>query len=176
MNSRLKSPQIGSDLIPGLRIIKTVLAVFICLVVFFIFKYYNPVYALISCVLLMRTSVDESFRAGKDRTIGTIIGGTVAIGTLEFMDLINVNIESLPATVFVAGAVFIVLMITKIFNFSSYVGSMASVVLLIAMISYGHAGDNPFVYVSVRVIETVIGIFIAVMVNRYVNPNFKRMN
>lgn len=171
----LKQPVFSYESLPGLRIIKTVLAVFICLFVFFLFEYYNPVYAVISCVLLMRASVDESYKAGVDRIIGTILGGAVAILTLEVMSFIGVSIESLWAAFFVAMAVLVCLTITKAFELSSYVGSMAAVVLLIAMISYGHAGDNPVIYISIRVIETIIGIIIAVLVNRYVNPNFERM-
>lgn len=169
----LKAPHIPHDYLPGLRIIKTVLAVFICLFVLFLFEYYNPVYAVISCVLMMRTSVDESFKAGIDRTIGTVLGGVIAILNLQFLGALNISVESIWAAFVIAGGVFVALMFTKIFRFSSYVGSMGSVVLLILMISHGHVGDQPITYISIRVIETIFGIFIAVLVNRFFNPSFE---
>lgn len=163
------------DFLPGLRILKTVLAVFICLLIFYLFEYYNPTYAVVTCVLMMRTSVEESFKAGIDRVFGTLLGGAIAIAILFLMRSLGVHTQTIPAVFFIAGAVFITLMISKILKLSPYVGSMSSVIILIAMISYGQVGDEPHIYIGIRVFETIIGIGISVLVNRYFNPDFERL-
>lgn len=156
--------------VPGLRIIKTSLAVFICLFVFFSFDYYTPINAVIVCVLMMKTSVDESFVGGINRTIGTVLGGAIALLMLELMRFFIIDIESLPAAFIIAAGILIALTISKSFNWDSSVGSTACVVLLILMLSHGHASDEPFAYITKRVIETLLGLLIAVLVNRYFNP------
>lgn len=155
--------------LPGLRIIKTFIAVLICLVTLYAFKYYNPIYAAISCVLMMKSTVEESFNGGKYRIIGTILGGIVSLILLNFIRFINLSHESYFTVLIISFGVMIVLMVTKITNANSNVGSMAGVVLLITMLAHSSATDNTFMYVFIRVLETIYGIVIAVIINRHFN-------
>lgn len=162
--------EFATDFIPGLRIIKTGVAVLICLVTFYLFDYYNPVYAAIACVLIMKTTVADSFNSGVQRVVGTILGGALSWLLLVLLRQMGIRNESFLVPLFITLGVVLVLSISKAFHAAEYVGSMAAVVLVITMLSHVDAVDDTFMYVLVRVLETIYGIFIAVMVNRYLNP------
>jgi len=59
---------------PGMRVIKTVIAVYICFLLGFIRKSL-PFYSVIAAILCMQTDSKSSWQFGKSRMIGTIIGG-----------------------------------------------------------------------------------------------------
>ncbi|NLY21636.1 MAG: hypothetical protein GXZ08_10210 [Tissierellia bacterium] len=64
--------------VPGLRIVKTMIAVFLCGVL----GYYldrPPFLAMIAATITMQKDQIESFKHGKRRMIGTLIGGAYGI-------------------------------------------------------------------------------------------------
>lgn len=62
-------------ILPGFRIIKTSIAVWICLVIGKVLGYGFPIYALLSCVLMMKESADLTIQYGMDRSIENRIWG-----------------------------------------------------------------------------------------------------
>lgn len=162
------------EFLPGLRIIKTTVALLICLLTFYAFKYYNPIYAAIACVLMMRSTVEESFQSGLQRIIGTIFGGIVSLALLNLLDFFKVPNESLLTPIVITLGVLFVLIVSKASHANSYVGSMAAIVLLIIMISNNASNDDNVMYIIVRVLETIYGVVIAVLVNRYLNFNLDK--
>lgn len=74
---------------PGMRVVKTVISVYICFLISFIRKT-SPFYSAIASILCMQNSHDDSIKVGKSRMIGTIIGalyGLVAIIIIEIFTL-----------------------------------------------------------------------------------------
>ena len=69
----------------GLRNIKTALAVAICMVIFQVIGRENAFYACIAAVICMKDTVSSSFTMGKNRLIGTIIGGLFGICVIYIM-------------------------------------------------------------------------------------------
>ena len=63
---------------PGMRVVKTALAVFICLII----EYYRggslPHHTCIATIVCMQPTLKSTFQAATDRTIGTVIAGTYA--------------------------------------------------------------------------------------------------
>ena len=47
---------------------------------------------------------------------------------------------------------------------------MSGVIILIILLSHNDSSQTALTYVSVRVAETMVGIFIALAVNRFINP------
>lgn len=160
---------IKQDFLPGFRIIKTTIAVVICLVSLNLINYHKPVYAAVACVLMMKNTPSESFNSGVQRTVGTILGGLISILLLQSMHSLSISIDSIWAAFIIALGVFIALILSKGFHQDSYVGSMAAIVIIITMMGYGDIQDDTLTYVIVRVLETIYGIIIAFLVNRYVN-------
>lgn len=152
------------QLIPGLRIIKTSIAVFICLVFFDLINYDNPIYAAIACILTMRTSIAETGQSGFDRIVGTILGGAISLIVLLL------PLENVYRPLVLAGAVLVDMVISKWFNFRGPVYSMSGVIILIILLSHNDSSQTALTYVSLRVAETMVGILIALAVNRFINP------
>lgn len=153
--------------LPGLRIVKTVVAVFICLLFFYSLGYYKPLYAVISCVLMMRHSSDETKTIGYYRMKGTLLGGFVSYLTLLAINQFNIDTLSMWGPFVMSFSLFVTLMICKIFDEDPYMYSMSGVVLLITLISHAENTSNLFAYVFVRTAETLVGLVIAFVVNRY---------
>ena len=62
----------------GMRIWKTVIAVFICAVLGMIFNI-HPFYSMIAAILCMQANTSESIKKGVVRCVGTFIGGMAAV-------------------------------------------------------------------------------------------------
>lgn len=63
----------------GLRNIKTAISVTLCMVIFDIINRDNAFFACIAAVFCMKDTVSSSISMGKNRIIGTIIGGLIGI-------------------------------------------------------------------------------------------------
>lgn len=151
--------------IPGLRIIKTVMSVLLCLILFSIFDYPRPIYALLACVLMMKSTPEDSMAAGKERMLGTLVGGIIAEVFLSIMHYFQLTTQTHWMIILLPFAIFCALMVCKIFRFPSYAASMSCVLILIVMMSYTETLSDSLLYVGVRMIETAVGIVISVVVN-----------
>lgn len=155
--------------LPGLRIIKTVLSVLLCLLFFNLFGHSKPIYAGIACILMMKETYDQTWTAGFNRVLGTLIGGSVSYIVLLFIQNFPFLIDTYLMSVILSTAVLVSLMICKWFHCDSYVYAMAGVITLITLLSYQDSYNNALRYVVIRILETIIGIYIAFFVNKYVN-------
>ena len=147
---------------PGLRIIKTGLAVLIAMLI----SYFRPgegldFYSAIAAIICMQQSVHETYHKGLGRIIGTIFGGGMG---LCFLLLFPEN--SLPdilRIIIIAILVTIIIWIMASVNKKDAV-SIAGIVFL--SVSINHAEDiMPFNFALNRVIDTLIGVLVAFFVN-----------
>lgn len=137
-----------------LKSIKIAFAVFLCLLIFKGLHREFPFYACIAAVICMQGSAEESLKIGKSRIIGTLIGGIV--GYL----LSLIALKSIFITVL---GVFIVVIICEYINKDSST-AIACVVLLAIMTNLRDTA--PHIYAINRMIDTYIGIFVAVAINK----------
>ena len=82
---------------PGMRNIKTAVAVVICFLLFLPFwsqaspagegMQIGPFYACITAVICMQSSVEQSVRQGVSRVIGTLMGGALGLLVLVLYDV-----------------------------------------------------------------------------------------
>ena len=157
------------NLIPGMRILKTVLAVFICLVVAHLINYSFPLQATIACVLMMKSTTEMSIQSGKQRILGTIIGGVLAMISLLFGDYINIKQTEFSFILLVCLTIFVALVVCKTAKVPEYAYSMSCVLILATMLGHGSSHEDTIYYVLFRIIETIGGILIAITVNRTLN-------
>lgn len=157
--------------VPGLRIIKTALAVFICLVLFSLFNYPQSTSALIACILMMKETTDLTKKTGADRIKGTLLGGLVSYVGLLLVVWMGREQFSMP--IILSLSVLVALSISKGLAESSSVGSMAAVMIVITIVTHGDSTAGAFAYVVIRTIETLIGIVIAYFVNKLFLVNEK---
>lgn len=146
----------------GMRNIKTTLSVFICLLIFSLVNRENPIYACIAAVICLQNTIDDSLKKGIERIIGTIIGGLLGIVLLFFM---NKYIDSGLFIIIISLGIMILIQVCVSINMRQSV-VICCVVYLSIMINKSHEGY--VLYTVNRVLDTSMGIIIALLVNKYV--------
>ena len=163
------------DFIPGRRIVKTAIAVFISVQLFNFIGHYNPVHAVLACILTMRPTSDETKSRGKNRLIGTLVGGLSSyLGLVFFQYYPIISIESIFAPLVVALFVFLSLLISKALHLAPYAITIASVVTAVTLLSHNSHHLDALSYVSLRMFETFVGFVISYLVNKYLLPRRKK--
>lgn len=145
----------------GLRIIKTGIAVTVCVAVSFLLKLNQPFFAVIATVMSMGKSIDISFKSGKNKLIGVIIG--IAIGS--GFALIA------PANAGLCGiGIILTLYLCHLFKLTG--ASTLSCFLFAAMMFIRDFGAHIITwhFAATCMIDSIIGIAIALLVNLIVMP------
>ena len=142
----------------GMRNVKTAISVFLCMIILNAFQNTSPFFACIAAVITMQGTVHSSFTSGKSRMVGTIIGATLGL----ILALIN------PSNIFLTsiGIIFVIYFLCTLDEKDSI--SIACVVFLAIMINVNQ--HSALTYSFKRVIETFMGISIAVLVNYLISP------
>ena len=162
----------------GMRNIKTAVAVGICLLTFQLIglessymgldKDINGIQAALAATICMKSSLQNTVRTGIDRTIGTVIGSMMGV-------LFLLLIGSIPSYLFVlliTAGVVIIIYLCNVLKLQASVPISIVVYLIILIVQHE---VSPFAYGLIRLAETVFGIFVAYMVNRFLDVRrFKR--
>lgn len=146
----------------GMRNIKTSVSVFLCLLFFEIVNRDNSFYACIAAVICMQPTLENTYSKGLSRIIGTIIGGLLGAAFLiisEFYFFEKALIILIPI------GISILIEICVYFKQKEAV-SISCIVFLGIMILHRVSGDY-FWYTINRIIDTSIGIIIALAVNKF---------
>ncbi len=152
----------------GMRTIKTALAVGVCLELFFLLNIgenINGVQAALAATICMKSSLQQTLKTGLDRTLGTIIGAFFGILFLMLQSLIPRELFVLIAT---AGVV-VVIYLCNIFKLQMSV--TISVVVYVSILVTQHT-VTPLEYGAARLGETVFGIFVAFVINKFFDPKY----
>lgn len=154
---------------PGFRAIKTSIAIFLCFLVGMLLGRDSMFYACIASVICMQTTSEKTFTIGVNRFIGTVVGGVVGFFTLELLQWARPVISWLYIVLLPLCVLFLIY-ICNVFNIKNSVG-----ICCVVFLSITAHGDreipDALVYVVNRVIDTTIGIVIAILVNRFIVSN-----
>lgn len=157
-------------ILPGYRIIKTVLAVFICLILGKWSDHSLPFYAALSCILMMKESPKLSIQFGVDRAVGTVVGGVIALITLSIINHFSVDPDSWKYLIIISITLLTSLSLAYRYGLSEYAMSMTGILILIILLNAQNTVETALIYALNRVLETIIGIIVAVAVNIYIFP------
>ena len=154
--------------LPGQRILRSVLAVFFCFIIYFLRGRQGVVfYSIIAALQCIQPYTENMFKVGKNRITGTLLGafwgGVVLISSL-YLSGDRATFQDTPAyymtLILFTGVVLYSTVLLKITE-SSY---FTTVVFL--SIIMNHIGDaNPFIFVFNRTLDTVIGVGVALAAN-----------
>lgn len=141
----------------GLRIIKTGVAVTVCVVISFFARLDQPFIAVIATVMSMGKSIDVSVKSGKDKMVGVLIGTAVGIPFAMLS----------PANAGLCGiGVMVVLYLCHFFRLNS-AGALACVVFSAVMFGASvPVWHGALVYAG----DALIGIAVAIVVNLIIMP------
>lgn len=148
----------------GYRAIKTAIAVSLCGLISMAFGREDVFCASIATVICMQQTYGQTLRAGIDRFIGTFIGGVVGYLALELSNYIPyydwARIVILP---------FCILSVIYACNIIGQKESVSigCVVVLVIVSRLGYDLSSTFMYVIYRVIDTIVGIVVAMCVNKF---------
>ena len=150
---------------PGYRALKTIIAVFFCLLLGFLTQRPTALYAVIAAILCIQPTYDKSKKIGLHRIIGTVMGSIFSFITLELAAVIP------EYNTFWFVFVFPLLMLALIFvcNVLRIKDSVAPSCVIFSVIVFLHAGStvDTLPYVFERMMETIVGVLIALPVNRF---------
>ena len=157
----------------GMRIVKTAVAVMIAYGIFLPFGLLydaetyrgvlgqmGPLYACIACIVCMQSTLGQTVASGVSRLIGVAIGGVLGVATLLLGDLLEEPLIVLPilGLLCVAG-MWISLLIRR-----PAACVMACIVPCVILVT-GVTGADRYYYAAARIIETVVGVCVAMLVN-----------
>ena len=150
--------------VPGLRIVKTMIAVFLC----GILGYYldrPPFLSMIAATITMQKDYAESYKFGKRRMIGTIIGGLYGIIFIFVFSSLGIQENSIMYLALVSLFIYPIIETNLYFKKRNSI-SLSMVVFLSITVSRGF-GKTTYIYALSRVVETIVGIVISIAVNEF---------
>lgn len=142
----------------GMRTIKTAISVMLCVIIAKIFKMEYPFYASIAAIISMQSTVIDTFKTGKNRVLGTLVGAGIGLCCA----LIN---PGNPFLCFIG--IVIVISICNALKWNKSI-SISGIVFCVIMLNLN--GRNPYSYSLNRIIDTVVGIVVAILVNYFISP------
>ncbi len=155
--------------------VKSAFAVFLCFLIYFATgKNGIPFYSAIAAILCMQPDASDSYKTALNRCIGTLIGG--CYGTL-LLFILKYTISSTDSLLyyFIISVAIIPLMYITILMRKRAATYITTVVFL--SITVSHRSDLvPLVFGLSRIIETLIGILVSVVVNHLHIPRRKNHN
>lgn len=154
--------------LPGNRILKTVLAVLICLSIAQIINYDSPYFACIASVIVMKSTPELSFKFGKYRIIGSLFGAFFASVFVVITKILGIRDDRFLYAILIAFVLMLDLTLVKIMGFSENATSLSAILVLSVLMSHNQDMQEMLGYISMRMIETIAGVSVAVLVNKYV--------
>lgn len=142
----------------GLRIIKTGIAVTVCVAVTYFFKLHEPFIAVVATVMSMGKSIDMSVKSGRNKMVGAVIGS--ALGCAFAMIS--------PANAGLCGiGIILTLYLCRLLHLN---GAATLSSFSFAAVMFGTAGMEPWHFASASVIDCLIGVAVAIVVNLILFP------
>ena len=160
-----------------MRSFKTAVSVALCFVFFEIlhalvdFSFFNqanpiPVYACAAGIICMQNTVEDSVTSGVFRLFGNAVGGLLGIIALLALPYV-------PSSVQIIIIFFGILACMVICNVTKKQRSCAMACVVFVVVISVMGDRDPLVYALYRIFETVIGVVIAIAVNKFlVVPGF----
>lgn len=144
----------------GMRIIKTVVAVFLCGLFAYI-RNESAFFSMIAALACIQNTTTETIKSSVERMIGTLIGGVTGIMVVYAMnDLGVIHLDLLRYLV-------VALLLIPIIEISLIVKKpgCASMACMVFMCLVVDPGDKPAVYSIQRLFETFVGAALACGIN-----------
>lgn len=147
----------------GMRVVKTVLAVHICFLISF-FRDTMPFYSAIAAILSMQNDPNDGLKVGKNRMIGTLIGGFY--GVIAILLISKIGIQLFSYIHYLILSLFLIPVIYTNVNLKSH-GSVYISCVVFLSITVSHGSDTyPVIFALNRIFDTIIGIIVSLIINK----------
>ena len=157
----------------GFRTIKTGISIFLCLVVYMLIEQFgftdtsNAFLACVTAIICMKDSVDESLHTGLFRLVGTFIG---AVSGMAYIYVARMLDEAMSDMILLSLFIIVVISLCNLFKSPDAIVICCVVFLFVAM-NQTDPEIGPVVHSIQRFTDTVIGLAVSFIVNRFLfNP------
>ncbi|MBQ5696622.1 MAG: FUSC family protein [Clostridium sp.] len=152
----------------GLRTIKSGIAVFFCLLLWPA----EPFFACLTAVICLQDTVYNSIHMGINRGAGTILGASFGLVFLSLFRTLEYHISNQYISKIV---IYIIISLGIIFmiylcNLLKRPGAINITCIAFLGVTTAHAYSDPLYYATNRIIETLLGIVISILVNKLITP------
>lgn len=156
--------------LPGMRVIKTALAIVICLLIMEIANEKYSVYSAVVAIVCMQRDWMDTLQASKDRFVGTFLGAL--FGLITYLIIIYFNLADFTLLSYlIIGIASIVLMMTTIAINNSEITAITCIIFL-SIISFRDMEASIYYFTLRKIIDTFVGISVALLINITLNDNF----
>jgi len=142
----------------GMRIIKTVIAVFLCGLLAYV-RDKSAFYSMIAAVVCVQNSTGKTIQSSIDRVIGTLLGGVAGVLVVYILTRLGVlYIELLRYAVLALALIPIIELCLAV----KRPGSAAMGCIVFLCITVNHSiGERPVIFAIERLFETAVGVALA---------------
>ena len=149
----------------GARNLKTSLSVFICIIVFELLGRSSAFFACIAAMMCMQDTVENSYRM-----LGTFLGAIVGLLLIAIFNVLSIQHFIVYALLTAIGTT-IAIFLCILFNCK---GAINSACIVVFAIMTNLKGVGSYDYAFNRILDTFIGVIIAIIINRLVYPYQKK--
>lgn len=150
----------------GMRIVKTGLCVFFCLLLHYFFSTEVALVSSLAAIVTMQSSLQNTLKTGIGRAAGTLLGGAAGIAMLPLA--MQINVEGLYVILMPIGMIFVIYLCICL-RIPEGV-SICAYVYITVLVTPLNSGGDPYLPALLRIVDTAVGVAIALLVNRYIAP------
>ena len=153
--------------IPGQRIVRSVAAVWLCFVVYVLRGRHGiPFYSVIAALQCIQPYNREMHKTANKRVMGTLIGAFWGLLVLLIdLELIGWGVPDETLHYLLLGLMVGVVLYSTVLLHATEAAYFSTVVFL--TVAFNHIGDaNPYLFALNRVVDTILGVLMAELVNR----------
>lgn len=140
----------------GMRIIKTVIAVFLCGLLAFL-RDTSALYSMFAALFCVQKSTGKTIQSSINRVVGTLVGGVVGVLTVYAMDILNILHIDLLRYLLMSLLLIPTIEFCLIIKRPDCAGMACMVVMCLVV----DPGDKPAVDSIERLFETAVGVALA---------------
>ena len=140
----------------GMRIIKTVIAVFLCGLLAFL-RDKSALYSMFAALFCIQRSTGKTIESSINRALGTLIGGVIGVLTVYAMDALNILHIDLLRYFLMSLLLIPIIELCLVIKKPDCAGMACMVVMCLVV----DPGDKPAVYSIERLFETLVGVLLA---------------
>lgn len=156
--------------VPGMRIVKTALAVFLCLAVVDFFGEHYSGYSAIVAIVCMQKDWENSLEIARNRSVGTVVGALFGVLTYKMIIFFDVHSHWFLSYMIVA-LMMIVLMIV-IISINKHTVTAVTCIVFLSVAVLRDPSIEVWFFAFRRMIDTFVGIGISLMVNLILTEKF----
>ncbi len=152
----------------GMRTVKTAICVLICLLINYFFSPEVGLISAIAAIVCMQSTIENTLKTSLNRLVGTAIGGIFGMLLLPLAE--GSPFDFLYVLLMPLGIIVIIYLCNLIkMPGSAVICAIVYISVLVAPATAGSIKD-PYLLAVFRIIDTVIGIVVAMLVNRFIAP------